>query len=96
MRQCLRLHLKKVFKDYLKEFGAEEVEEEVIGQLGHSRGDAIQGLVRLVRLGDGVAIYTIVIKIWWRLGVVVSKDLSNYLYNVSRCFWNILIPKVGI
>ena len=28
--------LKKVFKDYLKEFGAEEVEEEVMGQLGHS------------------------------------------------------------
>ena len=36
MRQCLRLHLKKVFKDYLKEFGPEEVEEEVMGQLGRS------------------------------------------------------------
>ena len=31
-----RLHLKKVFKDYLKEFGAEEVEEEVMEQLGCS------------------------------------------------------------
>ena len=36
MRQRLRLCLKKVFKDYLKEFRVEEVEEEVMGQLGHS------------------------------------------------------------
>ena len=36
MRQRLHLYLKKVFKDYLKEFGAEEVEEEVMGQLGRS------------------------------------------------------------
>ena len=36
VRQCLHLCLKKVFKDYLKEFGAEEVEEEVMGQLGRS------------------------------------------------------------
>ena len=34
MRQ--RLRLKKVFKDYLKEFGAGEVEGEVLEQLGHS------------------------------------------------------------
>ena len=36
MWQRLCLHLKKVFKDYLKEFRAEEVEEEVMEQLGHS------------------------------------------------------------
>ena len=34
--QHLCLRLKKVFKDYLKEFGAEEVEEEVMRQLGRS------------------------------------------------------------
>ena len=34
--QRLHLCLKKVFKDYLKEFRAEEVEEEVMGQLGCS------------------------------------------------------------
>ena len=36
VRQCLHLRLKKVFKDYLKEFGAEEVEMEVMEQLGCS------------------------------------------------------------
>ena len=34
--QCLRLRLKKVYKDFLKEFTAEEVEKEVLEQLGRS------------------------------------------------------------
>ena len=33
-----------------------------------SRGNAIQGLVKLVRLEGGVTTYTIVIKTWRRLG----------------------------
>ena len=36
VRQCLRLRLKKVYKDFLKEFSAEEVEKEVLEQLGRS------------------------------------------------------------
>ena len=34
--QCLQLHLKKVFKDCLKEFSPEDMEQEVMEQLGCS------------------------------------------------------------
>ena len=36
VQQHLRLHLKKVYKDFLKGFTVEEVEKEVLEQLGHS------------------------------------------------------------
>ena len=44
MWQCLCLRLKKVFKDYLKEFLVEEVEREVLDQMGcFLRGKRLPG-----------------------------------------------------